>query len=94
MDGWWTPVILVGALLVGGWLWALVYRPILQIRRLVRDLAEGKEPTGFVARGAWGLGAVIVDLDRVAERLRGISSKAQRDKFNLRTILGSLTEGV
>ena len=94
MDGWWTPVILVGALLVGGWLWALVYRPILQIRRLVRGLAEGKEPTGFVARGAWGLGAVIVDLDRVAERLRGISSKAQRDKFNLRTILGSLTEGV
>ena len=94
MDGWWTPLIVVAGLLLTGWLWALVYRPILQIRRLVRDLAEGKEPTGFVARGAWGLGGVIVDLDRVAERLRGISSKAQRNKFNLRTILGSLTEGV
>ena len=94
MDGWWTPLIVAVAFLVAGWLWALVYRPILQIRRLVRELAEGKEPTGFVARGAWGLGGVIVDLDRVAERLRGISSKAQRDKFNLRTILGSLTEGV
>jgi len=94
MDGWWTPLVVVVALLAGGWLWALVYRPILQIRRLVQDLAEGKEPSGFVARGAWGLGGVIVDLDRLAERLRGISSKAQREKFNLRTILGSLTEGV
>lgn len=94
MDGWWTPLLVVTALLAAGWLWALVYRPILQIRRLVRDLAEGKDSTGFVARGAWGLGHVIVDLDRVAERLRGISSKAQRNKFNLRTILGSLTEGV
>lgn len=94
MDGWWTPLILVAALLGGGWIWMLVYRPILQIRRLVQDLAEGREPTGFVARGAWGLGGVIVDLDRLAERLRGISSKAQREKFNLRTILGSLTEGV
>ncbi|NBS13744.1 MAG: PAS domain-containing protein [Verrucomicrobia bacterium] len=94
MDGWWTPLILAVALLAGGWIWTLVYRPILQIRRLVNDLAEGREPTGFVARGAWGLGGIIVDLDRVAERLRGISSKAQREKFNLRTILGSLTEGV
>lgn len=94
MDGWWTPLLLVVVLLAGGWLWTLVYRPILQIRRLVKDLAEGKEPTGFVARGAWGLGGVIVDLDRVAERLKGISSKAQREKFNLRTIVGSLTEGV
>jgi two-component system phosphate regulon sensor histidine kinase PhoR len=94
MDGWWTPLMVVAVLLAGGWLWALVYRPILQIRRLVKDLAEGKEPAGFVSRGAWGLSGVIVDLDRVAERLRGISFKAQRDKFNLRTILGSLTEGV
>jgi len=47
MDGWWTPLIVAVAFLVAGWLWALVYRPILQIRRLVRELAEGKEPTGF-----------------------------------------------
>ena len=94
MDGWWTPLVVVAALLAAGWLWAMVYRPILQIRRLVRDLAEGREPAGFVARGAWGLGEAIVNLDRLAERLRGISSRAQREKFNLRTIVGSLSEGV
>ena len=37
MDGWWTPLVVVAALLAAGWLWAMVYRPILQIRRLVRD---------------------------------------------------------
>ena len=94
MDGWWTPLILVAAALAVAWGWTMVYRPLRQVRRLVRDLAEGKISSGFVARGALGLGEIIVNLDKVSDRLQGLSSKAEREKYNLRTILGSLNEGV
>ena len=87
--------MIVTALVVAGlWAWGWLYRPLLQVRRLVRELAEGKIPAGFVARGALGLDQLIVDLEKVADRFQGLSSRAEREKYNLRTILGSLTEGV
>lgn len=94
MDGWWTPLILVATTLAVAWGWTMVYRPLRQVRRLVRDLAEGKVSRGFVARGSLGLEEIIVNLDKISDRLQGLSSKAEREKYNLRTILGSLSEGV
>jgi len=94
MDGWWTPLIVVAAWLGVAWGWAMVYRPLLQVRRLVRDLAEGRVSSGFVARGSLGLEEIITDLDKISDRLQGLSSKAEREKYNLRTILGSVSEGV
>lgn len=94
MDGWWTPLILVAAALAVGWGWTMVYRPLLQVRRLVRDLAEGKVSHGFVARGSLGLEETIVDLEKVASRLQGISSQAERGRFSLEALLTSLSEGV
>ena len=94
MDGWWTPLIVVAVMVGVAWAWTMVYRPLLQVRRLVKELAEGKEPSGFVARGAWGLEEVIVNLDKLSERIHGLSSRAEREKYNLRTIIGSLSEGV
>ena len=94
MDGWWTPLIVVTAALAVAWGWMMVYRPLLQVRRLVRDLAEGKAPGGFVARGSLGLEEIIVDLDRISGRLQGISSQAERGKFSLEALLASLSEGV
>ena len=94
MDGWWTPLIVVAAGLAVAWGWVMVYRPLLQVRRLVRDLAEGKVSRGFVARGSLGLEEIIVDLDRVSGRLQGISSQAERGRFSLDALLASLSEGV
>jgi len=94
MDGWWTPLIVVAAGLAVAWGWGMVYRPLLQVRRLVRDLAEGKVSRGFVARGSLGLEEIIVDLDRVSGRLQGISSQAERGRFSLEALLASLSEGV
>jgi len=94
MDGWWTPLIVVAALLALAWGWTMVYRPLKQVRRLVSDLAEGKVPAGFVARGSLGIEDIITNLDKISDRLQGLSSKAEREKYNLRTILGSVSEGV
>ena len=94
MDGWWTPLIVVAALLAAAWGWTMVYRPLLQVRRLVKDLAEGKVSAGFVARGALGLEQIIHQLDKISRRLQWLSSQTERDKYNLRTILGSVNEGV
>jgi len=94
MDGWWTPLIVVAAGLAAAWGWTMVYRPLRQVRRLVRDLAEGKVSRGFVARGSLGLEEIIVDLDRVSGRLHGISSQAERGRFSLEALLASLSEGV
>jgi len=65
-----------------------------QLRRLIQDLAENQRPTGFVARGAWGLEESISNLERVAKRLEGISSREESERFSLQAILGSLAEGV
>jgi len=90
----WTLLILVVGAVAAGWVWAMVYRPMLQLRRLIQDLAENQRPTGFVARGAWGLEEAIVNLERVAKRLEGISSREESERFSLQAILGSLAEGV
>ena len=90
----WTLVVLLLGVAVLGWVWAMVYRPMLQLRRLIQDLAENQRPTGFVARGAWGLEEAIVNLERVARRLEGISTKEESERFSLQAILGSLAEGV
>ena len=90
----WTLLILVVGAVAAGWVWAMVYRPMKQLRRLIQDLAENQRPTGFVARGAWGLEEAIVNLERVAKRLEGISSREESDRFSLQAILGSLAEGV
>ena len=94
MDGWWTPLMVVVVALALAWGWTMVYRPLLQVRRLVRELAEGKASSGFVARGSLGLEEIIPDLEKISDRLQGLSFKAEREKYNLRTILGSLSEGV
>jgi len=90
----WTIVVFLMGVAVLGWVWAMVYRPMLQLRRLIKDLAENQRPTGFVARGAWGLEEAIVNLERVARRLEGISTKEESERFSLQAILGSLAEGV
>ncbi|MCX6934800.1 MAG: PAS domain-containing protein, partial [Verrucomicrobia bacterium] len=94
MDGWWTPFLLTAVALASAWAWNMVYRPMMQLRRLIRDLAEGQKPTGFVARGSLGLEEAIGNLEKVAKRLEGISSQKESEEFSLQTILGSLTEGV
>ena len=94
MEGWWTPLILVATTLAVAWGWVMVYRPLLQVRRLVKDLAEGRISRGFVARGSLGLEEIIMDLDRVSGRLQGISSQAERGRFSLEALLTSLSEGV
>jgi two-component system phosphate regulon sensor histidine kinase PhoR len=93
MDGW-NWIILVA--LAGSIFWfvAEVFRPLRQLQRLISDLAEGKKPTGFVARGGWGLRKSIIHLEQVAKQLEGISSLEEEKRFSLQAILGSLNEGV
>jgi two-component system, OmpR family, phosphate regulon sensor histidine kinase PhoR len=87
--------LVVGVLLLGGlWAWGEVVRPLRQLQRLILDLAEGRRPSGFVARGRWGLKESIGQLERVAEKLEGITTREKMERLNLQAILGSLTEGV
>ncbi|NDB94865.1 MAG: PAS domain S-box protein [Verrucomicrobia bacterium] len=93
MDGWnW----IIGVALAGSIFWfvAEVLRPLRQLQRLISDLAEGKKPAGFVARGKWGLRKSIIHLEQVAKQLEGISSLEEEKRFSLQAILGSLNEGV
>ena len=87
--------LVVGVLLLGGlWAWGELVRPLRQLQRLILDLAEGRRPSGFVARGRWGLKESIGQLERVAEKLEGITTREKMERLNLQAILGSLTEGV
>lgn len=94
MDG--ILVFIGGVVLFVGiyWFWGEVVRPLRQLQRLIRELADGQKPKGFVARGSWGLEEAIGQLERVATRLEGVTSQGESERVNLQAILGSLTEGV
>jgi len=89
-------VFIGGVVLFVGITWFLgeVVRPLRQLQRLIRELAAGEKPKGFVARGGWGLKDSIGQLERVSEKLEGIISREESERVNLQAILGSLTEGV
>lgn len=76
------------------WFFGEVVRPLRQLQRLIRELAAGEKPKGFVARGSWGLEESIGQLERVSEKLAGVISREESERVNLQAILGSLTEGV
>ena len=84
----------ITVVVVALWFWGEVVRPWRQLQRLIVDLAEGRKPSGFVGRGAWGLQETIGQLERVAAKLEGISSREEIERVNLQAILASLTEGV
>ena len=94
MEG--IPVFIGGVVLFVGiyWFFGEVVRPLRQLQRLIRELASGQKPKGFVARGGWGLKDSIGQLERVSEKLEGIISREESERVNLQAILGSLTEGV
>jgi len=80
--------LVVGVLLLAGlWAWGELVRPLRQLQRLILDLAEGRRPSGFVARGGWGLKESIGQLERVAEKLEGITTREKMERLNLQAIL-------
>ncbi|NBS06824.1 MAG: PAS domain S-box protein [Verrucomicrobia bacterium] len=94
MDGVLIFLVLGGLLLTALWVWGELVRPLRQLQRLIHDLAEGRKPSGFVARGKLGLKESIGQLERVAEKLEGVTTREKMERLNLNAILGSLTEGV
>ena len=97
MAGWidfFDVLILVFGLIGAAYAYFRLYRPIRRIRQLTDNLAEGRTGLGYVSYGAWGLGAIITNLERVDATLTRLRSQAQSEGYGLKTILASMAEGV
>ena len=73
------------------WVRARYVKPLRRLRGAVEMLAD--DAADVEVEGAVG-DATTGHLRRIAERLRGADARANEESVNLRTVLGSLTEGV
>ena len=88
-----TTLLLVCLTLAVAALWVRVryIRPLRRLRDAVETLAD--DTAEVEVEGNVG-DATTAHLRRIAERLRGADARAAEESVNLRTVLGSLTEGV
>jgi len=89
-------ILLVAALAgIGGWmLWRSWGRPLLDLRDLIRALANDEPHQPIVRSSLRPFTQISADLGRVADRLRRQRRQLADEGFSLRAILGSMVEGV
>jgi len=80
---------------IGGWmLWRSWARPLLDLRDLIRALANDEPHQPIVRSSLRPFTQISADLGRVADRLRRQRRQLADEGFSLRAILGSMVEGV
>ncbi len=88
-------LIFAGLSAGSGWLlWRSWGRPMLDLRDLIRALANDEPHQPIVRSSLRPFTQISADLGRVAERLRRQRRQLADEGFSLRAILGSMVEGV
>jgi two-component system phosphate regulon sensor histidine kinase PhoR len=88
-------LLLVAVAALGGWLlWRSWGRPLLDLRDLIRALANDEPHQPIVRSSLRPFAQISADLGRVADRLRRQRRQLADEGFSLRAILGSMIEGV
>ena len=83
------------AVAIAGWLlWRAWVRPLLDLRDLIRAIANGEASQPIVRSSLRPFTQISADLRRVADRLRRQRQRLADEGFSLRAILGSMVEGV
>lgn len=88
-------ILVAAAVALAGWLvWRSWLRPLLDLRDLIRALADDEARTPIVRSSLRPYTQISADLGRVADRLRRQRRQLADEGFSLRAILGSMIEGV
>ncbi|MGH8045894.1 MAG: sensor histidine kinase [Chthoniobacterales bacterium] len=88
-------ILITAAVALGGWLlWRLLLRPLLDLRDLIRSLANDEPSSPIVRSSLRPFAQISADLGRVADRLRRQRRQLVDEGFSLRAILASMIEGV
>jgi two-component system phosphate regulon sensor histidine kinase PhoR len=89
-----TILLLVAAAAVAWALWRFLVRPLLDLRDLIRSLANDESSSPIVRSSLRPFAQISADLGRVADRLRRQRRQLADEGFSLRAILASMIEGV
>lgn len=88
-------ILITLAAAVAAWLlWRLLIRPLLDLRDLIRSLANDEPSSPIVRSSHQPFARISADLGRVADRLRRQRRQLADEGFSLRAILASMIEGV
>ena len=88
-------ILLSAAVALAGWLlWRSWLRPLLDLRDLIRALADDESSTPIVRSSMRPFAQISADLGRISERLRRQRRQLADEGFSLRAILSSMIEGV
>jgi two-component system phosphate regulon sensor histidine kinase PhoR len=88
-------LLLAAVLLLTGWLlWRSWIRPLLDLRDLIRALADDEASQPIVRSSIRPFTQISADLGRIADRQRRQRRQLADEGFSLRAILGSMIEGV
>lgn len=87
--------LVTASVALAGWLaWRSWLRPLLDLRDLIRALADEEARTPIVRSSLRPFTQISADLGRVADRLRRQRRQLADEGFSLRAILCSMVEGV
>ena len=90
----WLLIILFAVVAIAGvWFWKFS-RHWRHLERIVTDLAEGRQPGGFVFLGSKRFGKLARKLESLADEQKGIRKRIEEGNFNFEAILTSMAEGV
>jgi two-component system phosphate regulon sensor histidine kinase PhoR len=88
-------LLISAAVALAGWLvWRSWLRPLLDLRDLIRALANDEARTPIVRSSLRPFTQISADLGRIADRLHRQRRQLADEGFSLRAILGSMIEGV
>ncbi|MDD5200311.1 MAG: ATP-binding protein [Terrimicrobiaceae bacterium] len=88
-------ILLAAAAPLAGWLlWRSWVRPLLDLRDLIRAIANDEPHAPIVRSSLRPFTQISADLGRVADRQRRQRRQLADEGFSLRAILGSMIEGV
>lgn len=90
----WGIFIIVALGILLWWAYRVFFRPVPEIRRVIRELAKGTATETLVYHPHLYYREISDDLQTIADRMREMNQKIRHDEFSLRTILGSMAEGV
>ncbi len=89
--GWVVAAVIAGS---WWWVWRCQVKDRQHLLRLLKELSEGRAPSGFVFRHGGWFAHLTYPLERLSAEQERLRRQIDQDAFNLRTILASMEEGV
>ena len=87
-------VLVVSALLAGGYVWRRWIEPWREVDELLSALAGGRAPRKFLMTGNLRATAIGRSLETLADRLQDLEHRVHESEFSVQAVFGAMLDGL